>query len=58
MVRFLAAEVVLALEFLHSKNIIYRDLKPRNVLIDKDGHIKLINFGISRIIEDNENINK
>ena len=33
-IRFLAAEIILALEYLHSKNIIYRDLKPKNILID------------------------
>jgi serine/threonine protein kinase len=45
---FFAAEIVLALEHLHRHGIIYRDLKPENILLTEDGHIKLVDFGISK----------
>ena len=46
--KFYAAEMVLAIESVHEMNCIHRDLKPDNVLIDKDGHIKLSDFGLSK----------
>ena len=46
--RLYAAEILLALEYLHQRNIIYRDLKPENIMIGKDGHIKLVDFGLSK----------
>lgn len=47
--RFYAAEVLLALGYLHNDlDTIYRDLKPENILVDKDGHIKLTDFGLSK----------
>ncbi|KAJ3448894.1 serine/threonine-protein kinase pkga-related [Anaeramoeba flamelloides] len=56
------AEIVLALEFLHGQGIIHRDIKPGNILIDKDGHLKLTDFGLSKlglsIRESTKNIKK
>jgi len=45
--RFYMAECVLAIEAVHSLGFIHRDIKPDNILIDKDGHIKLSDFGLS-----------
>ncbi|KAK8967334.1 Serine/threonine-protein kinase AtPK1/AtPK6 [Platanthera guangdongensis] len=47
--RIYIAEVVLALEYLHSLRVVHRDLKPDNLLIAHDGHLKLTDFGLSKV---------
>ncbi|PLB47824.1 camp-dependent protein kinase catalytic subunit PkaC1 [Aspergillus steynii IBT 23096] len=50
--KFYAAEVTLALEYLHSQQIIYRDLKPENLLLDRHGHLKITDFGFAKEVPD------
>jgi cGMP-dependent protein kinase len=48
--KFYTACLILILEYVHEREIVYRDLKPENVIIDEDGYPKLIDFGISKIL--------
>lgn len=50
--KFFACEILLAIEYMHSKNVIFRDLKPENVLIDETGHVKLADFGFAKTVKD------
>jgi serine/threonine protein kinase len=48
--QFYVSEIVLALEYLHKNNMVYRDLKPENILLDAKGHIKITDFGLSKML--------
>lgn len=46
--KFYSAQIYMAMEYLHSKDILYRDLKPENVLIDSEGYIRITDFGLAK----------
>jgi eukaryotic-like serine/threonine-protein kinase len=50
----LLVEVLKVVKFAHSRLVVHSDLKPSNILVTEDGYIKLLDFGISNLIEDNE----
>lgn len=52
--RYYIAQIILALEQLHKLNIIYRDLKLENIMLDADGNIVLVDFGLTKILQDDE----
>lgn len=47
--KFYAAQIALALGYLHKSKILYRDLKPENILVDEKGYIKLADFGLAKL---------
>ncbi|ESN99810.1 hypothetical protein HELRODRAFT_84000, partial [Helobdella robusta] len=49
---FYASEILLCLEYLHSLQLVYRDLKPENLLLDKRGHLKITDFGFAKKLDD------
>jgi serine/threonine protein kinase len=52
--KFYAYQVIVAIKYLHKKKIIYRDLKPENVLIGEDGYLKLADFGLAKYLAEGD----
>jgi serine/threonine protein kinase len=56
-VKFIAAQILIGLGYLHANKIVHRDLKPENVLMDMDGYVKLADFGLAKFLQ-NDNSTK
>jgi serine/threonine protein kinase len=52
-VRFYAAQIALAVGYLHSKGIMHRDLKLENILVDDAGYLKIIDYGLAKTLQEN-----
>ena len=53
-VRFYVSQIALAIDKLHNCQLIYRDIKPENILLDLDGYIKISNFGMAKLLKKDE----
>ena len=49
--KFYGASVLLAFAYMHAKNIAYRDLKPENLVLDKEGYLKVVDFGLAKVVD-------
>lgn len=53
-VKLYMLQLAMTLKHLHGQGIVYRDLKPENIMIGRDGYLNLIDFGIAKLIKDNQ----
>lgn len=53
-IKFVAANIILGIQHLHSHNIMYRDLKPQNVIVFEDGYTKITDFGLSKVLKEDD----
>ncbi len=51
--KFIVANIILGLEFIHSNGVIHRDIRPQNVVFSEDGYLSIIDFGLARICSKN-----
>lgn len=49
-IKMVVSEIIMGLEILHNEGIVYRELKPENILVTSDGHVKLTDYGLSKMI--------
>ena len=53
-VKFYAAQIIVAIGYLHSRGYAHRDLKLENILVDQDGYLKIIDFGLAKSLDPNQ----
>ena len=52
-IKFYTIQLILGLEYLHASNIMHRDLKLENLLLDEEGYLKIVDFGMARVLRVN-----
>jgi serine/threonine protein kinase len=51
LVKFYSAQLIIAIGYLHQRGIVHRDLKLENILLDQDGYLKIIDYGLAKILD-------